>query len=103
MTVGELTVELTLLMLPLPLTAPPGGAEAPESPEPPEELLHKSTHADPFHRFPIVRSTQPEPVNRLRVVTSTAELPEYRLILMLSPHQSHRSPSEGLEGADCCT
>ena len=77
---GELTVDFrSLNNTPLPDEAP----EEPDEPEEPEEALHKSTQAEPFHRFPIVRSTQPEPVNRLREETAAKAAPEYRLILIL--------------------
>ena len=76
---GELTVDFrSLNKTPLP-------DEAPEEPEEPEEALHKSTHADPFQRFPMVRSTQPEPFHRSREATSAKAAPVYRLILKKTP------------------
>lgn len=83
MTVGLLTVELTLEMLPLPLVVVP--EEPPEPPEEPEELdelLHKSTQAEPFQRFPNVRATQEEPFQRFRVETSENAEPVYLLMLI---------------------
>ena len=79
---GELTVDFrSLNNTPLPDEAP----EEPDEPEEPEEALHKSTQADPFHRFPMVRSTQPEPFHRLREATSAKADPVYRLILKKTP------------------
>ena len=92
---GELTVDFrSLNNTPLPDEAP----EEPDEPEEPEEALHKSTHADPFQRFPMVRSTQPEPFHLLREETSVNPVPEYLFMLMLSPHQNHKSPTEGDDG-----
>lgn len=76
MTVGLLTVELTLEMLPLPLVV------VPEEPEELEELLHKSTHAEPFQRFPNVRATHEDPFHRFRVETSENAEPVYLLMLI---------------------
>ena len=80
MTVGLLTVELTLEMLPLPLVVVP--EEPPEPPEELDELLHKSTQAEPFQRFPNVRATQEEPFQRFRVETSENAEPVYLLMLI---------------------
>ena len=78
---GELTVDFkSKNSTPEPLESPP-----PESPEPPEELLHKSTQADPFQRFPMVRSTQADPFHRFREATSAKADPVYRLILKKTP------------------
>ena len=75
---GELTVDFrSLNNTPLPDEAP----EEPDEPEEPEEALHKSTHADPFQRLPIVRSDHDEPFQRLREDTSANPLPEYFFII----------------------
>ena len=98
-TVGLLTVDFRSLK-----RSPLEDSPPEESPEPPPcESFHKSTHAVPFHLLPTVRATHAEPFHRLREETSVNPVPEYLFMLMLSPHQNHRSPVAGLEGCDCCT
>lgn len=75
-------MEVTFPIVPLPLVAVPEELPEPEEPDEPEELLHKSTQADPFQRFPTVRSTQAEPFHRLRVKISENPDPVYRLMLI---------------------